>query len=239
MSSEALPASVDWSASAWFPPIGDQAKQGSCAAWAIGYYVKTLQEAKEHSWDLSEATWTGTAPSAGYQDKIMSPSFIYNLLNGGVDGGLSFENPIQLISLVGVCSWQQMPYTDKDFSTWPSEAAWREAALYRGDSSSYMFIDVDSSEGLANLKSLLASGNLALTAVDAYKFANFTDNDVLVVDRYVNLELNHAATIVGYDDSITYVENGQLRQGAFKVANSWGIEQVHPNMTNGQQLLYG
>jgi len=234
-----LSSSVDWSATSWFPPIGDQMHQGSCAAWAVGYYIKTFQEAKEHNWNFSEATWNETQPASAYQDLIISPAFIYNLLNGGVDEGLNFEEPIQLVCSVGAASWQKMPYNDQDCTTWPSEAAWTQAAYYRGDSAGYAFIDVDTNEGLTNLKNLLASGNLAVTAVDAYKFKNFTDNDVLVVDKYVDLELNHAATIVGYDDDLTYVENGQIVHGAFKVANSWGIDQLHANMTHWENVLDG
>lgn len=234
-----LPSSVDQSATQWFPPIGDQAHQGSCAAWAVGYYIKTFQEAKEHNWNLTNAKWEESQPSSSYQDKIISPAFIYNLLNGGEDNGLNFEEPITLICQVGAASWKNMPYTDKNCTAWPSEAAWTEAAQYRSDSSGYKFLDVDSSEGLTNLKSLLFNGNLAVTAVDAYKFQNLTDNDVLVADKYVNLSLNHAATIVGYDDNIAYVEDGQVHYGAFKVANSWGIGQVHANMTSWEHVQDG
>ncbi|MCJ7634691.1 hypothetical protein MUP77_20160, partial [Candidatus Bathyarchaeota archaeon] len=48
----AISASVDHTAEPWFPPIGNQYQQGSCTAWAVGYYMKTFQEAREHGWDL-------------------------------------------------------------------------------------------------------------------------------------------------------------------------------------------
>jgi hypothetical protein len=79
ISYQAAPSRVDNSATPWFPPIGDQGVEGSCAAWAVGYYVKTFQEAKEHSWDLSGASWEGGTygyPTISYQDKIMSPDFV-------------------------------------------------------------------------------------------------------------------------------------------------------------------
>ncbi|MGD8507122.1 MAG: hypothetical protein PVF15_10750, partial [Candidatus Bathyarchaeota archaeon] len=47
------PTSIDHTTSPWFPPIGNQDGEGSCTAWALGYYMKTFQEAKEHGWDLS------------------------------------------------------------------------------------------------------------------------------------------------------------------------------------------
>ncbi len=34
----AAPASVDLSDDPWFPAVGDQKTQGSCAAWALAYY---------------------------------------------------------------------------------------------------------------------------------------------------------------------------------------------------------
>ena len=44
------PSNVDNSKSPYFPPIGNQGSQGSCTTWAVGYYTKTFQEAKEHGW---------------------------------------------------------------------------------------------------------------------------------------------------------------------------------------------
>ena len=53
------PATADHSKDPWFPPIGNQDGEGSCVAWAVGYYVKTFQEAREHDWNLSSAAWEG------------------------------------------------------------------------------------------------------------------------------------------------------------------------------------
>ena len=78
-----LPTSVDNSETPWFPPIGVQGH--GCTAFSVGYYTKTFLEAKEHGWDLSGAKWEGKSgadvghPTPSYQDKIMSPAFIYNL----------------------------------------------------------------------------------------------------------------------------------------------------------------
>ena len=37
-----FPSSVDHTTKPWFPPIGDQHGEGSCVAWAVGYYMKTF-----------------------------------------------------------------------------------------------------------------------------------------------------------------------------------------------------
>ncbi len=224
---QSTPAAVDNSATPWFPPIGDQDGEGSCGAWAVGYYVKTFQEAKEHGWDLSGAKWEGGtygAPTLSYQDKIMSPEFLYQIVNRGVDEGTSFEIAVNAVCFVGISSWQKTPYNPDDHSSWPSEDAWTEAMFYRGDSStSYEYLYANTSEGLTSLKNWLASGNLALIGLDAYQFENLTRNDFWTVNNYKAKDLNHANTIVGYDDNITYIENGVQKQGGFKIANSWGV----------------
>jgi C1A family cysteine protease len=219
-------SSVDNTATPWFPPIGNQDGKGSCVAWAVGYYVKTYQEAKEHNWDLSEANWEGGTyghPTTSYQDKIMSPDFIYSLINGGVDQGANYEEAIDLVAAIGVSSWAKMPYVPSDITSWPSEAAWTEAPYYRTSSSpNYEYLYTDTEEGLLSLKNWLAAGNLAVLAIDAYQFDAFTSQDVLVSYNF-SQELNHANTIVGYDDSLNYTVNGETHFGAFKIANSWGI----------------
>jgi parallel beta-helix repeat protein len=213
-------SSVDLTTTQWFPPIGNQGSQGSCVAWAVGYYMKTFQEAREHNWSLS----------GGPSDKVMSPSFIYNLINGGVDGGSSYNSAIQLICSVGASSLAKMQYNAGDYTSWPSEEAWSEAMLYRGDESGLNYMSLASDAGLANLKSWLASENLAILGVDASKIADpfwgtsrLDGNDMLTLDNYVNPSPNHAGTIVGYDDNFAYTEQGQIHYGAFKIANSWGI----------------
>ena len=226
------PAAVDQTASSWFPPIGDQGHQGSCASFAVGYYGKTFEEAKEHSWNLTEAKWIGGSNdgniSADHQSEVMSPAFIYNLINNGTDGGSTIEAPIQLVNNVGVCSWQNMPYYWQDHLRWPSENAWAEAPLYRSNSAfGYQYLYVNSTQSEISLKSWLAADNQAILGIDAYdNLLNLTgtsNQDLFTTDNYINKTADHALTIVGYDDYFTYMENGTLAHGAFKIANSWGI----------------
>lgn len=220
------PASVDLSTTPWFPPIGNQANQGSCVAWAVGYYTKTFQEAKEHGWNLTGAKWEGGYsgyPTASYQSKIMSPAFVYNLIDGGYDQGSAFYQAIDLVCDVGESSWQTMPYNRNDYTSWPSETAWTEAPNNRGASSGYQYMFFSSDSDIANLKSWIASENLAVIAMDANKYGGFASGDLWTLDNYVNPSVNHANTIVGYDDNFTYTEAGVTRYGAFKIANSWGV----------------
>lgn len=220
-----LPDSIDNSQTPWFPPIGVQ--NHGCNAFSVGYYTKTFQEAKEHGWDLSGASWEGYSstdyghPTPSYQDKIMSPAFIYNLN----DPTGSIESTIGVACNIGVCTWKTMPYDGNHWTDWPSEEAWIEAAYYRGASNpSYQYIDLTTDVGIANLKNWLASQNLASIYIDANKQTrtNFTPQDFLTLDNYDSTNYNHVNTVVGYDDNIAYIENGVTHYGAFKVANSWG-----------------
>jgi parallel beta-helix repeat protein len=221
----APPVSVDHSASIWFPPIGNQDGEGSCVAWAVGYYVKTFQEAKEHNWNLSDASWEGGYyghPTSAYQDRIFSPDFVYHLINNGVDSGSSFYDAINLVCEVGISSWKEMPYDPLDYVSWPSEEAWSEAPLYRADGSTIDYLLLSTYDDLQSLKNWIASGNLAVIGVDANQYPSL-DNDVWTLDNYLSPSVNHANTIVGYDDTVAYSEEGQTRYGAFKIANSWGV----------------
>jgi len=224
--SEPSSSSVDHTIDPWFPPIGDQGEEGSCVAWAVGYYMKTYQEAKEHGWDLSGAKWEGGYhghPTPVYQNRIISPDFIYHLINGGVDQGSYFYSAIDLVCSLGASSWEKMPYDPADHTTWPSEEAWREAPMYRGNSSGYEYMPISTDAGLTNLKNWISSDHLAVIGVDGHRYSSLTSQDIWTLDNYVNPSVNHANTIVGYDDTISYVEQGQTRYGAFKIANSWGI----------------
>jgi hypothetical protein len=234
--SQSSPSSWDNTASSWFPPIGNQGQEGSCVAWAVGYYTKTFQEAKEHNWNVK---------SGGMQNEITSPSFIYNLINNGVDGGSSYYDAIGLVCSVGACSLATMPYNAGDYTSWPSAIAWNEAPQYRANASSISYLMLQDDAGLANLKAWLSSSNLATIGVDASKiqdpfwgWSNLDGNDMLTLDNYVNPTVNHAGTIVGYNDNFAYTEQGQTHYGAFKIANSWGIPSL-PSPFSWEHILDG
>jgi len=225
-SEDSLPSSHDNSATIWFPPIGNQDGEGSCVSWACGYYTKTFQEAVEHDWDLSESVWIGGFygyPSVGYQDKIFSPDFIYHQVNSGEDDGSKFSDNMNLLKRIGCCTWKRMPYDPLNSIDWPDENAWREAPLYRSQTGHTIML-VDTDEGLEGLKQLLADSNLAVIGVDADEYSDLTLMDLWTFDNYNPSDINHANTVVGYDDDYgPYIERGDPNtRGAFKIANSWG-----------------
>ncbi|MFO8234182.1 MAG: BspA family leucine-rich repeat surface protein [Bacteroidales bacterium] len=222
-----IPDSFDNSDFKWFPPVGDQGSEGSCVSWACGYYTKTFQEAHEHDWDLSDCDWTGGSagqPDEAYHDKIFSPDFIYHLVNGGEDNGSFYSDNMNLLENIGCGTWDKMPYDTAVCTSWPSQAAWREAPLYRSKTG-YQSMNVRTDDGLQNLKQLIADTNLAVISIESGQYSDLTHNDLWTVENYTNPSTTHANTIVGYDDNYgPYTENGETRYGAFKVVNSWGKE---------------
>jgi hypothetical protein len=210
-------ASVDHSATPYFPPIANQGPEGSCVAFSLGYYIGTYVEAREHGWDLSSVTWVGDpgAPSS-QQDKILSPDFIYHQINSGKDEGSFYKDAASLLIQMGGASWQRMPYDTNDSTSWPSEAAFREAARYRGrqvgdnywgdaysDYGSYFLVETD--EDVALLLSLLQMGYCVSLTIDAGTTYDRLDaNDVIDTSEMFTVSLNHAQTIVGFKDGTAW-----------------------------------
>jgi hypothetical protein len=220
-------SSHDNSATIWFPPIGNQDGEGSCVSWACGYYTKTFHEAKEHNWDISGCVWEGGYyghPTIAYQNKIFSPDFIYHQVNNGGDNGSHYSDNMDLLERIGCCTWDRMPYNPNDTTTWPGEEAWRQAPWYRSETG-FASMNVETNPALDDLKQLLANHNLALISINADYYNRLTNKDLWTLDNYNPSTINHANTIVGYDDNFgPYTETGNNNTyGAFKVANSWGI----------------
>jgi len=205
-----LPDSADNSDSQYFPPIGNQGNVGSCVAWSFGYYTNTYYNAIKHGWDLSSATWIGGYygnPSPAYQDRIMSPNFVYNQINSGLDDGAYYVDAIDFISSIGESSWEKFPYeTNPENGTmnyctdWPGEQAYREAPLYRNDKGTLYYVQVTDLSDIATLKSLVDSGYLVSVSIDANQYSHMTSNDVWNAATYHVVSTNHANTIVGYSN---------------------------------------
>jgi len=148
------PSAVDNSLSMYFPPIGDQGGQGSCTAWAACYYYNTYTQARDENIDVS----------GGSTDNINSPAFMYPLVNGGVDKGANTEYVVQRLSSVGCCSCTLKPYSDTDYTSWPTEAAWVNALNRRTTTSHRIGSDSGATDSDVDaIKQHLANGNVLVT----------------------------------------------------------------------------
>ena len=118
----ASPSYYDISTQPYFPAVGNQGSQGSCAAWAMTYYDYGYLEAKDNGW---------TDASTGNTAHLLSPAWTYNRVDHGVDHGTFMDDIAHVIKDWGVPSLKNMPYVSSDLISWGSEAAFREAPLHR------------------------------------------------------------------------------------------------------------
>lgn len=227
------PSAVDNSLSKYFPPIASQGEQGSCTAWATCYYYSTYLQAMDEGIDVTEGVQDPRAVA-----HIHSPAFLYNLVNGGGDNGASTPAVVARLNEVGCGSWLAMPYSDANFTTWPTQEAWVNALNNRTSVSNT--IDLTSDAGLETLKQHLANGHIAVTRTNVYAnwYSTFLNNQgrgisngVLFSHNGETFKGSHALTIIGYDDNKEYTDGGSTKKGAFLVANSWGTSWGVPNST--------
>ena len=224
-----LPASTDLSP--FEPPIGNQGSQGSCTAWAVGYYYKTFQERNEHSWN----DWTS--------NHQFSPAFIYNQLNGGVDDGIAISSALEFLVDKGCDTLDVFPYNQHNYTTQPTGEQLQLALPFRAGSFANVFQGRGSCTDatIDTMKSWLANGDTFVINVPIYKDsptiddANYYHSTSYVIPPHlpVNDTLRgwHAMQVVGYSDSLFY-NDGTDHFGAFKVANSWGTKYGYGGYVN-------
>ncbi len=210
------------------PPVGDQGTQGSCTAWATGYYYKTYQEWQERTWDVSTT------------DHQFSPAFIYNQINGGEDSGSSISGALTLFSEKGCATLADVPYAAADFKSWPSEYAggaqiWLDSIPYRAES--YSSYPTTTELDLAALKHQLDLGEPFVIGIPIYENFGAATTDDDYYERPLDddeIDGYHAICIVGYDDAADRFDtddsdgDGDVDGddidvfGGFLFINSWG-----------------
>jgi C1A family cysteine protease len=228
-----LVSSVDLSSE--LPPVGNQASEGSCVGWAVGYSTKTLQDVAVNHW----------LPDDGTHE--FSPSWIYNQINGGQDRGSNISTALNLLVNSGIDTMSSFPYIDGDYLTQPSAASKSRASHFKVASWQSLAVSTQ------NFKSTIAAGNAVIIGfqvlpdMDAMNGTTNTVYDTDVGTRALRTyspcggctgDCNgpglcgtcsantctvpacgsncsrggHAVALIGYDDGV----------GAFKFINQWG-----------------
>jgi C1A family cysteine protease len=226
LSGSAVPAQVDNTVLAAFPPIASQGSENSCFPFNMTYYVMS------HETCLAR----GCNNKSGDQSNIFSPRWAYNHLNRGVDQGCCDGRLFETLSRHGAPNLNQLPYVPGDYRRWDLNTNnWISAISNRMNSFAYVNVTTDS--GQATAKQMLANGHVMLVGTYIYSFvvksvgvnpsapSPFAGQQAVA---YLNGQSGgHAMTVAGYDDSIWIdingnqaVDTGEL--GAFKVVNSWG-----------------
>jgi hypothetical protein len=200
---EDLPRTIDLSNR--MPPAGNQGRQSSCVAWAVGYACKSYQEKYEEN----TSYWSGSSIN---RNAVFSPAFIYNQINNGVDGGSLFTDALNVLSQQGAVKWSDMPYNESDYLTRPNSSLKNNAKKYKIDFWRRVNF-VDSKEVKAQLN---AGFPVIIGAMIDRGFVNSGRNSAgqdFTWSASSGEQLGgHAMLVVGYDDS----------KSAFKVLNSWG-----------------
>jgi len=196
-----MPSAVDLTLSSI--PIGDQGTQSSCVGWALGYYYKTYEEEREHSWDVSRI------------DRRFSPSWLYNLSCGGVDGGTTFPKAFEVLLRYGIVDMKEFPYDERNCTRMPSSFQKEAAKPYRIKSYAALWTSTAGAD-LEFLKEKIAEGEPVALGIPVYEnFYYCQDGWVDIPGRNDEYIGDHAVCAVGYDDHAG-------RGGGVKIVNSWG-----------------
>ncbi|MBW8640282.1 DUF4384 domain-containing protein [Hoeflea sp. WL0058] len=205
-----LPESVDLSDR--FPMPGNQGRQGSCVAWAVGYAARSYYDSQPRS---------GRTLS---RSEIPSPAYIYNSLAPSCCGcGTSIFLALDLLENGGSLSFAQMPY-DQNKCDAPSSS--QKAAANKFKISGYHFLAPASEYGGDLEKTRKARLNLVRQELafghpvifGATLTTTFLGRKTWLGDgsEYCGEERcgSHAMTFTGYDD----------RKKTLKFINSWSTK---------------
>jgi len=188
-----------WDLAADLPPPGNQGKQGSCVAWAVGYSARTYYLKHDYSEDVTQPA------------NILSPAFIFNSLRttpGDCSEGTSISDALKLLKSSGGVPLDLLPYNPSQCLARPSPAVLaRQSDRFR--ITGYRRVEGRSED---DIKGQIYSGNPVIFAIDVP--AEFDHYHQGVIDNTEDrgLDFGHAMVIVGYDDD---------RQ-AYHFVNSWG-----------------
>lgn len=215
----ALPASVDNSTTAYFPPIIDQ-QGGSCAqAAGIGYMF---------TYELNRLLQRDARAS---DDHRMSYLFVWNMINGGQDQGSMVESGLQIAKQYGVMSEEDFGSSFVYNYKWATGYEHYLRAMRNRASEILSFED-----SIPLIKRYLYDGGdgsrpggvvTFSTMAEGWRFMRDYDGPSATgyhcLLTHLGTDGSHALTIAGYDDLVTYVDDQGVRHtGAFIVVNSWG-----------------
>lgn len=184
--------------SRYLPPVDTQGNQGSCVAWATGYYLKSFQENYQNSQEDLVADRV-----------ILSPSFIFNQIKIAPCSGSQIADALDVLQISGTPEWTIMPYNENDCDTQPTDLQKALAEPNRIDSYFYLNGEIL----LEQTKAFLLNDQPVVIAIAIDRnYFGAKENGVAVYRKFKKVDGAHAMLVVGYDDTMN----------AFKVVNSWG-----------------
>lgn len=240
--SSTLPSAIDLSGN--MPPVADQGKQGSCAAFALGYGLKSFMEGKE------EDSFREMQAAGQNNPYVMSPKYLYHTgkyhdsqKNGNSawgEGGMFMEEALEYLKNIGIVRWDDYSYdplkTDTDFINLPNNEKVPPSFL-KQQAKKYRIAKwarINKQDGYENyyddafiqkVKTQLAAQNVVPfgTPLDSsFKKLRNKGNCTWHVDSWQQgsgaHSGGHAMVAIGYDDNRSYPGG----KGAVLIQNSWG-----------------
>lgn len=194
-----LPEFIDLSS--FFPAPGNQGEQGSCVGWAVGYALKTYQEAMEFNISRPQE-WDH-----------FSPAFVFNSIKQGDDcsAGSRISDALEFVSNTGAVRMEDFPYQEAQCLP-PTDEIRANARDYM--IKSYRRLQREGM--LFAIREALSNEKPVVIAMRVFpSFEEWKGNGNYRHDPDIEFQVDfHAVTIVGYDDE----------RRALKVINSWGTE---------------
>ena len=194
-----LPQFVDLSS--FFPEPGYQGAQGSCVGWAVGYALKTYQEALEFNISQPQE-WDH-----------FSPAFVFNSIKQGEDctAGSRISDALEFVANTGAVRMNDFPYEEAQCLPPADEVM----SLDRDYSiKSYRRLQKDGM--LFAIREALSNEKPVVIAMRVFpSFETWDGGGNYRHDPDIEFQVDfHAVTVVGYDDE----------RRALKIINSWGTD---------------
>jgi len=223
-----LPGAIDNSQLKYFPPIRSQGQLPSCAYFSGTYYAMTHMYALINNIDVKK----------NGDNSILSPKWMYNLLNNGNKVGGWYYWAYEIGMKHGCASWEEFPY-DWNYREWPLDQQVWQSSIFRQFESFGYIAHTNTCAGLYQLKQMLVNGYILNfpTYIDSWNYKKISDDTATNKENaFVGMECcymvdgkkgYHGMTVVGYNDHIWVdMNDNQIidpgEKGALKIANSWG-----------------
>ena len=193
-----LPSQYD--ISEYLPEVRSQGRQGSCVAWAAGYYLKSYQE-------NYESVQNGIFNS----NFEMSPAYIYNQIKvTDCAGGSYVQHALDTLVSQGIAGLNIMPYNDNECDTQPNDL--QKVLAEPNKIENYFYFEEELVYDYTKASLLNDQPVVIAIKIDRNYFGARDENNEYIYSKFKNDDGGHAMLVVGYDDE----------RNAFKVVNSWG-----------------
>ena len=199
-----------FSMAADLPPIGDQGETSACVGWSTAYYCYSTSIARQRQ----------LTPEQRKDPRfVFSPAFIWHQYNmGDKEKGMHIFQAFDILAKQGCAALADMPWSEKDVTSQPDEAAKTHALRYRARQTVCLFKgkllgEAGDAEKLKNW--LWETKQPFVIGIAVYKDFFTVPHDPDFVYRPSENKGDragfHAICIVGYDED----------KHAFLMVNSW------------------